>query len=126
MVYFISGHRWLTQEQFDTYYVPAINKVLISDLDPLFVIGDYQGVDAMAQKYLYEHISANRITVYHMFEKPRNLYNEEIPTKGGYESDEERDAAMTNESDFDIAFVFTDKWSGTQTNINRRHNKWTK
>ena len=39
-----------------------------------------------------------------------------------FKNDEERDSAMTNVSDFDIAFVKNGKWkdSGTAINIRRR------
>jgi hypothetical protein len=42
-------------------------------------------------------------------------------TKGGYQTDEERDSAMTKDSMFDIAFVADNKvMSGTAENILRR------
>ena len=41
----------------------------------------------------------------------------------GFKSDEERDLAMTRDSDFDIAFVKDCRWnSGTAQNIKRRYN----
>lgn len=46
-----------------------------------------------------------------------------VSTISGFKSDEERDSAMTRDSDFDIAFVKDDRWdSGTAQNIKRRHN----
>lgn len=77
--------------------------------------------------------------VFHMFETPRNIpecYPKEVlnytysdPIEdfsaifvGGFGSDEERDSAMTQASDFDIAFIKDDRWdSGTAQNIKRRH-----
>ena len=57
-----------------------------------------------------------------MFDKPRNINPKIINTVGGFKTDEERDAAMTNASFDDIAFVrnYTEL-SGTAQNILRRH-----
>ena len=101
--YFISGHRDLSQEEFDKYYVPAIENAVHGELGYDFVVGDCDGVDFMAQKYLLS--KGYCFTVYHMFEKPRNFVLPDIPQdeldvygialKGGYTSDVERDSAMT-------------------------------
>jgi len=122
-VFFISGHRDITQAEFDEYYKTAIDKVIMLYDNCEFVVGDYHGVDIMAQQYLkIKDIENKRITVYHMFDKPRNLATSEFNIKGGYKSDEERDAAMTNASDFDIAWFRKGKEnSGTAQNIMRRH-----
>ena len=101
MKYFISGHRDLTIEEFNEHYTPKILEILRDDLECEFVIGDYQGVDMFAQKLLEGQV--DRVTVYHMFNSPRNLANPGFKTKGGFTSDEERDAAMTKDSDVDIA-----------------------
>lgn len=121
MIYFISGHRDLTEEEFKKYYIPKINKALDDDKNPQFIMGDYQGADIMAQKYL-DHLSGyDKMTVYHMFDKPRNLASDHIKTKGGYKDDIDRDSAMTRDSDFDIAFIREGKVnSGTEQNIMRR------
>lgn len=129
LTYFISGHRDITQEEFDKYYKPSILKVVDTDYTCKFVVGDYHGVDTMAQQLLSDlcnerphKIKPRDVTVYHMFEKPRNFVNEKFNLSGGYTSDEERDAAMTNNSDEDIAFVRKGKYkSGTAQNIVRRH-----
>lgn len=121
MIYFISGHRDLTKEEFEKYYIPKINKALSDDKNPKFIMGDYQGADIMAQKYLFSLSCHNIMTVYHMFDKPRNLASEYIKTKGGYKDDIDRDSAMTRDSDFDIAFIREGKVnSGTEQNIMRR------
>lgn len=120
MIYFISGHRNITEEQFQEFYVPAIEKAMESDPAFGFVVGDYVGVDIMAQNYLVKRGFANKVFVYHMFDKPRNLAEGITHTIGGFKSDEERDAAMTRDSDFDIAF-YDHEPSGTSENIRRRH-----
>ena len=129
MTYFISGHRDITQDEFDRIYKQKILETIENDNNCKFVIGDYHGVDTMAQQYLSDlcheqphMINPKDITVYHMFEKPRNLVNTDFNTSGGYKTDEERDSAMTKVSDKDIAFVRRGKYkSGTAQNIVRRY-----
>ena len=119
MIYFISGHREISQEEFNKFYVPVLNEVIDNDPDAQFVVGDYQGVDTMAQYWLNE--IPDKVTVYHMFESPRVKKNPNFKTKGGFKTDEERDAAMTKDSDLDIAFLKPGKRnSGTAQNLCRR------
>jgi hypothetical protein len=122
MTYFISGHRDLDLEDFDHYYGHLIYKAATENAE--FVIGDYEGVDKMAMHLLWQWRLNNvfpdvKVTVYHMFDSPRN--NPGWPTVGGFKTDEERDAAMTAASERDIAWVRPGKErSGTAQNIARR------
>lgn len=122
---FISGHRDITEEEFEIYYIPIITNEIEQGLGEVnFIMGDYQGCDIMAQNYLVDVIGfdPDKITVYHMKESPRNINDKIKNTSGGYESDEERDAAMTKNSYKDIAFVRDHtKLSGTAQNILRRY-----
>jgi len=115
--FFISGHRNITPAEFNEYYIPAIDKALENEYYQ-FVIGDYYGVDILAQQYLFEK-GIKKVTVYHMLVEARN--NAGFPTKGGFRTDEDRDSRMTMESDEDIAWVRpgNDK-SGTAINLRRR------
>lgn len=122
--YFISGHRDITKEEFEINYEPLINYALHKTENAKFVIGDYYGCDIMSQNYLIDvvGIDPSRVTVYHMFEKPRNINEKITNLVGGFESDEERDTAMTNASFEDIALVRDHKkLSGTGQNILRRY-----
>lgn len=74
MIYFISGHRDLTWEEFAKWYAPAISRTLSTDNGAMFVVAECDGADRMAQDYL--------------------LANHNIPTIGGYTSDLQRDEAM--------------------------------
>jgi len=124
ITYFISGHRDITEPEFEFNYIPMINYALSKTPDAKFVIGDYHGVDIMAQNYLMDvlMLDSERVTVYHMFESPRNINPKITNTVGGFESDSERDTAMTNASFEDIALVRDNtKISGTGENILRRH-----
>lgn len=122
--YFISGHRNITEDEFEANYIPAIDFALYEDPNAKFVVGDYYGVDIMAQNYLLNtlEVSPDKVTVYHMYDTPRNKNEKVTRLKGGFTSDEERDAAMTNASSKDIAYVRDHtKISGTGSNILRRY-----
>lgn len=129
MTFFISGHRDLTEEQFEDLYITEINRVLASTTNPSFVVGDCAGVDSMAQDYLkilsdLGRIKPSQVTVYHMFNSPRYLASPSFRLMGGWETDIERDAAMTKASSQDIAFIHEGAWtSGTAQNILRRYEK---
>lgn len=129
-IYFISGHRNITDDEFNNY-IEKFKEIEFNWIDsinpdmwpPQYVVGDYKGVDIMAQNYLINELKINpdRITVYHMFDKPMNINSKIKNLVGGFKSDEERDTAMTNASHYDIAFVRDHlQLSGTAMNILRR------
>lgn len=129
MIYFISGHRDLSYEDFKKYYIPKIKEVIEMDPSAGFVVGDCDGVDKFAMNYIFKYYIVP-LTIYHMFDTPRNIpeglsenpESEGVYFQRGFTSDEERDSAMTRDSDFDIAFVKDNRWdSGTAQNIKRRH-----
>jgi len=122
--YFISGHGDVSEAEFLISYGKAIDAVLSANPDARFVVGDFKGVDIMAQDYLIESklIDPENITVYHIGDSPRNANQKVTKFHGGFNSDDERDAAMTEASFSDIAFVRDNtKMSGTAKNILRRH-----
>jgi hypothetical protein len=119
MIKFISGHLDITPKEFEKHYVGKIFSSVVNG--DHFVIGDAPGTDRMAIDYLWSLRSASglKVTIFHMFDSPR--YNPGFPTKGGYESDTDRDEAMTLASDEDIAWVRPGKEnSGTAKNLLRR------
>lgn len=118
--YFVSGHLDLTQEEFDLYYMPRLLHCAAAE-GASFVIGDARGGDYLSQALLWKHGFLRNVTVFHMFDKPRN--NPGFQTKGGFTSDEERDIAMTAASTADIAWVRPGREkSGTAKNLTRRKN----
>lgn len=168
MTYFISGHRDITPEEFEKFYVPAIVDVIDTCNDNYddceFVVGDCRGCDEMAANFIANYIKENTddtecppciLCIYHMFSEPRfrvgvagqdgfyhvdmvdelnaDLCEDDDPYTiddcpivhyvGGFETDRDRDSAMTNVSSEDIAFIRSkSKWdSGTAENILRRH-----
>ena len=119
MVYFISGHLDLTQDEFIKYYIPQLIKARRECAS--FVVGDARGADLHAQVYFARWCCETATTVYHMFDSPRHNVDELFTTIGGFTSDNERDAAMTNASDADIAWVRPGREkSGTAKNLQRR------
>lgn len=130
MIYFISGHRDLSYEDFEWHYKPVIDNIIANDEEAEFVIGDCDGVDKFAMDYIFQNYAV-ALVIYHMFSTPRNVPKglsknpglEGVYFQGGFTSDEARDSAMTKVSDFDIAFVKDNRWnSGTAQNIKRRYN----
>lgn len=131
---FISGHIDLTEEEFIQHYKNKIDQA--AWLNHSFVIGDAKGTDSLAQKYLINLIPKKRVNIYHMYKKPlNNKGNYELV--GGFTSHNKKDTAMTQSSDYDIAYVrspiITKKMleakgitydpkrkSGTQRNLDRR------
>jgi hypothetical protein len=123
MIAFISGHGDVTEEEFEQHYVPKINEAI--EKGDSFVVGDFRGVDTMAQNYLSSILPGihKNFRVHHMFTEPRHkaLGGSVI---GGFQSDKERDSTMTYASDYDIAWVRPGKErSGTAGNLKRRE-RW--
>ncbi len=127
---FISGHLDLTQDEFNEHYMPYIIEALVEGHD--FVVGDARGADEMGQNFLKKWLPilgiVTRVTVYHMFQIPR--HNAGFATKNGFTKDTGKDAAMTADSDYDLAWVRPEKHSsvsgrvsGTEQNIIRRKAK---
>lgn len=126
MIYFVSGHRDLTQKEFDELYKDII-ETAASKRNTKFIVADYEGADIMCQQLLKTLCDKNiidysSITIYHMGHKPMRRADNRFNLKGGFESDIERDSAMTRDSQKDIAFIRKGKWtSGTAQNILRRY-----
>ena len=125
MIYFVSGHRDLTQEEFNIYYIPQIKKVITQDITASFVVGDWEGCDSMFLRYMIDNRYINYIHLYYVGES--KLYNNlelgenyaiRLIPKKCYD---ECDASMTKDSDFDIAWIRPGRGdSHTALNIKRR------
>lgn len=116
---FVSGHLDLTDDEFLMHYSHAIIVALVSD--HLIVVGDSRGADFMTQQYVQKMGYTNRLRVFHMFHTPRNIVDGAKVMACGFESDDERDNAMTYHSDYDIAWVREGREkSGTAKNLQRR------
>jgi len=127
----ISGHIDISQADFATYYIPAID-LAISRGDR-FILGDAQGTDTLALNYLLQHggpVIKHRITIYPS--RPYNVAKFEdmgittstdppednavasghsVRGKGRRHGEEartrhlQRDARMTRASDYDILWT---------------------
>jgi hypothetical protein len=105
MIAFISGHTNLTSNKFELHYRAAIDKAIQDGHD--FVIGHAEGADFMALEYLLSHgVSSERITIF-IFDRWKQGLAEKYPSvrDDNYKSYSARDAAMTENSDYDILWV---------------------
>lgn len=116
MIYFISGHRDATYNEFEKHYIPKIIKAISQNAS--FVVGDCEGIDYMAQQFLKDN-NVKNVKVYHISNKPQ--YNVGYPTISNFQSDFDRDFQMTLDSNEDILWIRKGKESsGTACNIDRR------
>ena len=153
-VAFVSGHIDITPQQFSTHYAPALDAAI--HRGDAFVLSTARGADTLALAYLRaHHVEPARITIYTHTPRPNRMtnatpnrvdkmqlnpevekrYREEgynIKVIQGYHN--ERDAACTDASDYDILWVrgetetialYGSKYrpgriSGTQKNRDRR------
>lgn len=99
--YFISGHLDLTTEEFEKYYISKIDEALKNNSK--FVIGNANGADLMAQKYIVSKGFADNITIYHRSQDNFNLNG--LKTITGFKRHPEKDEAMTSNSDEDILWI---------------------
>mgnify|MGYP003294403523 CR=1 FL=1 len=128
MTYFISGHRDLTQEEFDKHYAPLIDEIIRNDVFTEFVVGDWEGCDTMFINFLLEQVDYPPITIYHVEEEPRIKYGNEsiLNVENIYSiklrNYDECDAKMTKDSVFDVAWIRPGREdSHTAMNIKRRY-----
>jgi hypothetical protein len=127
MTYFISGHRDLTQEEFDKHYIPTLENILKQDPMADFVVGDWEGCDTLALEWLISNLNYPDVYIYYVDnvrvtycgEQLNNFYNVILRPCASYD---ECDSRMTQDSDFDIAWIRPDKEdSHTAMNIKRRY-----
>ena len=131
--FFISGHIDLSKNEFLMHYAAAL-EAAVGCPESTFVVGDADGADTYAQRFLAQRIPRGNIIVYHMHEKPRNNPCH-LPTRGGFRNHEAKDAAMTLASDSDILWFrseeeqkllygacYRKRTSGTEKNYIRRRN----
>ena len=128
MRYFVSGHRDLTQEEFNEHYIPLIETVLKEDIWAEFIVGDWEGCDTMFIEYMISKRSYPDIIVT-CVENPRikpfgeDLFHYCRTYSKLCNTYDECDAFMTQESDFDIAWIRPGRGdSHTALNIKRRYN----
>ncbi len=112
---FVSGHVDITEEEFNLHYKDKLDEAIVNG--DSFVMGESNGVDDLAQKYLNLK-GVKNITIYHLFEKPRVNYGN-YQSIGGYTKHSQKDKDMTLNSDYDIAWSKR-KGSGTDQNLKRR------
>ena len=123
MIYFISGHRNLTEKEFIDNYALKIENIMREDNSASFVVGDWEGCDTMFLNFIkHTYYFQPRICIYYV-NKPRvdleGLQNVDLFNKKTYD---ECDASMTQDSDFDVAWIRPGREdSHTALNIKRRY-----
>lgn len=119
ITYFVCGHLDVTEEEFAKHYEPRLNAAVAEGAS--FVVGDARGCDTMVQAFLRGvQVGRDRVRVFHMLTAPRFNVGD-FPVVGGFASDSARDAAMTEASTADIAWVRPGREkSGTARNLARR------
>lgn len=113
--WFVSGHPDLTPSEFVAHYTKPLGAAL-SEPEARFVLADAPGAAGLAREYLAG--ARAEVCVFHVGEAPRCAAG---ATRGGFATEDERDAAMTDASDADIAWVrpgMDD--SATASNLARR------
>jgi len=116
---FISGHLDLSEKEFDDHYKTKIKNAIMNN--DSFIVGDAKGADSIAQQFLKSNnISQEKVTVYHMFDEPRNNFGN-FKTKGGFKNDDERDSQMTVDSNNDILWVRSEEEQ--KKRLGKKYNK---
>lgn len=130
IVVFISGHRNITQEEFQEHYHKQLNNYILNNVS--FVLGDSLGCDQMALDYLIDKkYEPNKITVYIADDSLRNwdlsknkysdyniIFKRKAPEDPyNFRNYNDRDNHLTNISNKDLLWV---RPSGTLNNLNRR------
>ncbi|KAL9561321.1 hypothetical protein ACKAV7_014676 [Fusarium commune] len=137
----ISGHIDISRSEFATHYHSPLNEAIARG--NLFILGDAKGTDEMALDYTLERDPIAHITVYasraHRVQGLRDKNIQVVFVKAmqkgasGRQRHLQRDAEMTNASDYDILWVrseeecrklYREKYrpriSGTELNRRRR------
>ncbi len=121
--YFISGSSKYDVKYFIRDYIPLIKQAVKSGAN--FVIGDCDGVDAMAQSDLNQILPEDqhsRVKVFFKGNNPCNYLSTNFVAIGGFISHEEAAVAMTLCSEEDIACLEEGFWNSlTAKNIMRRY-----
>ena len=127
MIYFISGHRDLTLDEFETHYIPLLNKILEDDPYARFLVGDWEGCDEYAVRYLITKPVYPIITIY-CVDGPRSKFLQDLVFQIGRihtklcKTYDECDASMTADSHFDVTWIRPGRGdSHTAGNIKRRY-----
>jgi len=115
--YFVSGPLEISTEEFTQHYSGELLRAVKRNAS--FVVGDAPGVDTLTQAFLYPYV-----TVYHMFDKPRNNVCG-FKTVGRFKKDVERDKDIAWWRSVDEHKVlyqgnYRKRTSGAEKNVKRR------
>ena len=94
--YFISGTSKYDVKYFMRDYIPMLKQAVAEGAN--FVVGDCDGVDAMAQSFLQRTLTKeehNRVKIFFKGMDPQNFLSTDFMPIGGFVSHEEASVAMT-------------------------------
>ncbi len=122
-IVYVFGNGNTSWEEFQEFYIPRL-EALLKEPHKILVC-DFRGVDTMAMEWLKTRTP--NVAVYHMRKRPRafpDTFRTEARDwimKGGFRTDNDRDAACISACTHYIAFDRNSdekRTSGTQRNIN--------
>lgn len=123
-IVFICGNGNITFEEFQEYYVNAINLTLTSLKNYSYILGDFRGVDTLVMEYLKD--KTMQVEICHLFNKPRyfpdkfKTFVEDWKITGGFQTNAQRDRYMIEQCTHFIAIdknTDQNRVSGTYKNI---------
>jgi len=105
----ISGSLSFTQTEFQTSYKPEIDSILQQHKDATFIIGDAAGADTLALNYLLKEVKIPSVRIVVCPSKPKrdHLKKLGVTIVDGFTHYSKRDEYMTENSDVDIAFIYS-------------------
>lgn len=113
----ISGHLDVSKEEFEKHYREKIDQGIARG--DAFVVGDSRGGDSLGQQYLAKK-GVKNVVIYHLHQRPFSNFGN-WQTRGQFTNHTQKDAAMTRDSTYDIAWVRDpERSSGTRRNLERR------
>lgn len=126
MTVYVFGNGNISFDDFRTHYEEPVSRTLASHPDAQFILCDFRGTDVLAMELLKS--KTPNVTVLHVGERPR-YFPDKFKTKagewkviGGFASDEERDAAASEQCTHFLAKDFNSdakRKSGTGKSIER-------
>lgn len=121
-IIFVSGNIDMDEKKYLQYYYYPMEFLLQSEEPIHFVLSDDDGCAAMTQVLLKQHMKENHsVSIFGCGDDPVNYVDQRFVYVGGFQTLEERDAAMTFISNKDLHVVLEGKGrSAVEHNVIRR------
>lgn len=121
-VVFVSGNVDLSEKSFMSYYMNELT-YLAKESDCYFLLSDDDGCALLTQMLLSKVLeNKERVSIYHIGNTPKNYVDDKFMVFSGFNTLEERDAALTFSSNKDYHVILPGKGrSACENNIIRRN-----